>query len=349
MGFDEVIGGQVTEGQGIDRGSIGTENQQQQWSHQQSEEGEVQIVENGGETVTTSTTVEDQPGLKFQGDITEKGQVVYRVVSNIGSGNQDAKALLEKLLSKGNYQQLANRVNSTTTAQSSASPQTIQGTILSQVHSGLPVNCAAGQPQTQVTGQLGAGSSLSLTPQNIRSILSDGKISKEDLLKLIKSNRAAGGFKARLSSPQQLQTQNINGAAGGLKARLSSPIQLQTQNINQAAGGLKARLSSPQQNIVPVHQATSPVTRNQQVLNPILFTGTGQKIGAVSLAKQAVAGSSIAELFQSKSNQGVVVSLTSANTVGSPQSSTDGSLLKVVHVATPTPVKQATTATNNEM
>jgi hypothetical protein len=403
--LDQAIGGQVTEGQGHGGGPIETDSQQ----------GEVGVVENGGDLGTPSVTVEDEPGLTLLRNVDAKGQVVYTAVCNVGPGsegekslgNMDAKALLEKLLSKGNYQQLASRVNLLSSPQCSASPQTVQGTNASQVRSGLVTKCVAGQPQIQIvtgqqqtqiatcqtqtqsaTGQTqtritsgqvqtqmttgptqtritagqtqtqsGIGQSQipittgqvltrstpgqaltqsatgqqqtqipsgqaqtqstsgrlvaippnSLPPHIINTYFNQGKISKEDLVKLIKSHQTAGGLKTQLSNSQQL----------------------------------------PAQKLVPVQQATSPVAKSQQVLNPIVLSaGTGQKIGAVSVVRQSAAGSPLAQLIQSKAGQGVVVSVTSTSAVGSPQSSTGSSQVKLLSVASS--VKQTATAASNE-
>ncbi|XP_062605609.1 sentrin-specific protease 6-like [Saccostrea cucullata] len=283
------------------------------------EDGEVLIVENGSDAVQNNAAVQGQPKFQLQPSRNAKGQIELTLTGTCNKPEE--KALLEKLLSKVSYQQLANQVNLSsaqlgtvrqpvqvnlaTSVQPIATQQTTQTPQTPQV----PLVRTTIQPSTpvaQINSQFGTSISQIRSPLNINAILNcanQGKISKEDLLKLIKTCRTATGLNTQQQSPQQVQGQKV----------------IQVQQV-PAAGN--------------------------QVINPVLLATPVQKIGTVSLAKPTT----LANLIQSKSNQGVGLGgVTTASNVGSPQSSTDNSPLKVVHVAASTPVKQATAVNNNQI
>ncbi|XP_061195796.1 sentrin-specific protease 6-like isoform X2 [Saccostrea echinata] len=315
-------GSQVVDSQTNEKGTESDkfEGAKFQQKPQSQEEGEVQIVENGSEAVQNNAAVQEQQKLKLQPSFNAKGQIELTLTGTCNKPEE--KALLEKLLSKVNYQQLANQVNLSsahpgaarqtvqvnlaTSAQPSATQQTVQATRSPQVPL-VRTTIGPSTPLAQFNSQLGTSSSQTRSPLNINAILNcanQGKISKEDLLKLIKSCRTATGLNTQPQSPQQLQGQKI----------------IQVQSVPTAAGN--------------------------QVINPVLLAAPVQKIGTVSLAKQTT----LANLIQSKSNQGVGSGgVTTSSNVGSPQLSTDNTPPKVVHIAASTPVKQATTVNNNQV
>lgn len=295
---------------------------------QESNEGEVQIVENGCDPSVATDTVKQvqgsqQPPIKLQTSL-------LTITGNFDKPVE--KALLQKLLAKVNYQQLANRANLTTIVPSTANQQTVQTaqspqapTVINspsteQVLAQAPtiVNSpSSAQVLAQLASQLGAtsASTKAADPQNLNHILSQARISKEDLVKLIRSSRAGTSLQA--------QAQNSN------------PQQPQGQKIGQ------------------VLQGAGTGAKTQQVINTIQLSAATQKVGTVLLPKQSGAATSLAGLIQSRANQSAAVgTVTTGNHIVNlqqQQQPLDNSGVKVIHVATTTPVKEGETVTNNQM
>lgn len=295
---------------------------------QESNEGEVQIVENGCDPSVVTETVNQVQGLqqlpiKLQN---EKGQVLFTITGNFDK--PEDKSLLQRLLANGDYQQLANRANLQTivtstanhqtvqTAQSPQAPTVINSPSTAQVLAQTPtiVKSPSAQVIAQLVSQLGAASASTnaADPQNLNQILSQARISKEDLLKIIRS-RIAG-------TSLQSQGQNLN------------PQQPQGQKIGQVLQGAGAK--------------------TQQVINPIQLSAATQKVGTVLFPKQSGAATSLTGLIQSRANQSAAVGTvtTAGHRVSvQQQQPLDTSGVKVIHVAPSTPVKQGVNVTNNQM
>lgn len=321
-GTQQVCEGQVTsceeafgvEAEGGELVEVVDENSQE------SNEGEVQIVENGCDPSVATETVNQvqglqQPPIKLQTSLNEKGQVLLTITGNFDKPEE--KALLQKLLAKVNYQQLANRANLQTIVTSTANQQTVQTAQSSQAPTVINSPSTA-QVLAQFASQLGATSASTTNaadPQNLNHILSQARISKEDLVKLIRSSRAGTSVQA--------QAQNSN------------PQQPQGQKIGQ------------------VLQGAGTGAKTQQVINPIQLSAGTQKVGTVLLPKLSGTASSLAGLIQSRANQSAaVVTVTTANhrvNLQQQQQPLDNSGVKVIHVGTTTPVKQGATVTNNQM
>lgn len=297
---------------------------------QESNEGEVQIVENGCDPSVVTETLNQVQGLqqlpiKLQN---EKGQVLFTITGNF---DKQDKSLLQRLLANGDYQQLANRANLQTIVTSTANHQTVQtaqspqaptvinspstAPVLAQTPT-IVKSPSSAQVLAQLVSQLGAASASTnaADPQNLNQILSQARISKEDLLKIIRS-RIAG-------TSLQSQGQNLN------------PQQPQGQKIGQVLQGA----------------GTGPKT--QQVINPIQLSAATQKVGTVLFPKQSGAATSLAGLIQSRANQSAAVGTvtTAGHRVSvQQQQPLDTSGVKVIHVAPTTPVKQGVNVTSNQM
>lgn len=297
---------------------------------QESNEGEVQIVENGCDPSVVTETLNQVQGLqqlpiKLQN---EKGQVLFTITGNF---DKQDKSLLQRLLANGDYQQLANRANLQTivtstanhqtvqTAQSPQAPTVINSPSTAQVLAQTPTivkSPSSAQVIAQLVSQLGAASASpnAADPQNLNQILSQARISKEDLLKIIRS-RIAG-------TSLQSQGQNLN------------PQQPQGQKIGQVLQGAGAG------------------AKTQQVINPIQLSAATQKVGTVLFPKQSGAATSLTGLIQSRANQSAAVGTvtTAGHRVSvQQQQPLDTSGVKVIHVAPSTPVKQGVNVTNNQM
>lgn len=297
---------------------------------QESNEGEVQIVENGCDPSVVTETLNQVQGLqqlpiKLQN---EKGQVLFTITGNF---DKQDKSLLQRLLANGDYQQLANKANLQTIVTSTANHQTVQtaqspqaptvinspstAPVLAQTPT-IVKSPSSAQVLAQLVSQLGAASASTnaADPQNLNQILSQARISKEDLLKIIRS-RIAG-------TSLQSQGQNLN------------PQQPQGQKIGQVLQGA----------------GTGPKT--QQVINPIQLSAATQKVGTVLFPKQSGAATSLAGLIQSRANQSAAVGTvtTAGHRVSvQQQQPLDTSGVKVIHVAPTTPVKQGVNVTSNQM
>ena len=308
---------------------------------QASDEGEVQVVENGFEAVSPSvSSVQPVPGrkqqsLKLQTSVTETGQVLVSITGNFKK--EEEKALLQQLLSKGNYQQLVSKANLQTecpvNVNKQSAPTPPQPSQVSSTN-----NISTSQTQAQLPSQIRVSSTTASTASasnSLNNFLSQVRISKEDLLKLIKSKSA--GVITRPPNPQQLQGQKIvqiqqtptPGAVQVLQARTPGGIQVQQA---PTPGGIQVR------------QVPTPVTKTQQAIVPVILPGTAQKIPP----NQNVTASSLVDLIQRRSNQCSVGSGTTASLVLSSQQTLDN-LVKVVQVAPSTPVKQATTVPSHQM
>lgn len=270
---------------------------------QESNEGEVQIVENGCDPSVATDTVKQvqgsqQPPIKLQ--TAEKGQILLTITGNF-------------VPSTANQQTVQ-------TAQSPQAPTVINSPSTEQVLAQAPtiVNSpSSAQVLAQLASQLGAtsASTKAADPQNLNRILSQARISKEDLVKLIRSSRAGTSLQA--------QAQNSN------------PQQPQGQKIGQ------------------VLQGAGTGAKTQQVINTIQLSAATQKVGTVLLPKQSGAATSLAGLIQSRANQSAAVgTVTTGNHIVNlqqQQQPLDNSGVKVIHVATTTPVKEGETVTNNQM
>lgn len=298
---------------------------------QESNEGEVQIVENGYDPSVVTETVNQVQGLqqlpiKLQN---EKGQVLFTITGNFDK--PEDKSLLQRLLANGDYQQLANRANLQTIVTSTANHQTVQTAqspqaptvinspsterVLAQTPT-IVKSPSSAQVLAQLVSQLGAASASTnaADPRNLNQILSQTRISKEDLLKFIRISRAGSSL--------QTQGQNLN------------PQQPQGQKIGQ------------------VLQGAGTGAKTQQVINPIQLSAATQKVGTVLFPKQSGAATSLAGLIQSRANQSAAVGTvtTAGHRVSvQQQQPLDTSSVKVIHVAPTTPVKQGVNVSNNQM